>query len=538
MESAGRAAADLAQALAPRGAVGVLAGAGNNGGDAVVLARTLWARGRTVTLFADPRRPSPDPLLSGHRLPVRPLSVESLDGAPAMALWVDGLLGTGLRGAPRPPVADWIEALNRRSQADGGVPVLALDVPSGIDADTGAVPGAAVQAHVTAAFGAPKLGSLFHPARARGGRIVVLEIGFPPWEPGDARCALITEAGARAVFPHRGLVTHKNAVGRLLLLAGGPGMGGAAVLAARGALRAGVGMLRVLTDPVNRPLLNETVPEAVVLEPPKDPETLEGILRSVDAVVAGPGMGLDLTQTLGPAALLRNAIALVGALGEDGPVWLLDADALTLLAQGALPGWEGFRECLLTPHAGEMARLLAEETRGAPDGSALRKDGPVLREDGPVLREDGPAQRALFLAGQAADRWKGTVLFKGTPSVVLRPGGAGPRVSASGSSAFARAGMGDVLAGVAGVFLARGAGPADAASLALHLTGRASELAMSGEGDPDLPYRGGTTDTLLPSDVIDALAWARAELEPDAPLARGTGGERLASVTLELEPPR
>jgi hydroxyethylthiazole kinase-like uncharacterized protein yjeF len=522
MESAGRGAADLVQALVPEGPVVVLAGAGNNGGDAVVLARTLHLRGRDVRLLVDPRRPHPDPLLHGHDVPLAEVSTESIRAAEPAALWVDGLLGTGLSGPPRAPMSDWIEALNRRGhQPAVGWGILSLDTPSGIDADTGAVSGVAVQARATVAFGAPKLGCLFHPARAHVGRLFALEIGFPPWRDTDVQCRLITGSWVQGCLPRRPLRTHKNAVGRMLLLAGGPEMGGAALLSARGALRAGVGMLRVLTDGEHRGLLYEGVAEAVLPELPLKSKTLEELVAGVDTVVAGPGMGLDLSSSRSLASHLSRALEIAAGLGAEGPGWVLDADALTLLASGAFPLTPdpALVPILLTPHAGEMARLLP---------NAHRADSP------------------FETARACASRWGGTVVFKGTPSVVVSPDGAPDLVSASGSSAFARAGMGDVLAGVAGAFMARGAPPRDAAALALHLTGRASELAMEGVGggeDADhatgrrrdwAPYPGGPPDTLLPTDLIEALPRARREL--DGPLSLASGLP--PSVTLDLPAPR
>lgn len=504
MENAGRAGADLVEAWVPTGPVTVLAGVGNNGGDAVVLARTLFARGRTVRLFSDPRRPNPDPLLHGHPLVATPVSAEAIHAAGPTAIWVDGLLGTGLRGAPRDPVAGWITALNERVSTDrAGFGVLALDVASGIDADTGAVPGVAVRAQATAAFGAPKLGGLLHPARAQGGRIVALEIGFPPWGDADARCTVITESLARAALPRRALRTHKNAAGRMLLLAGGTTMAGAALFAARGAFRAGVGMLRVLTDPGHRAVLQEQVPEAVLPDLPT-PAELEKLLRSVDVVVAGPGMGLDLLASGSLGAQLAEAFRIARELGPEGPAWLFDADALTLLGRGELPEGPDPAQVpvLLTPHAGEMARLL------------------------PANGLD-----PFEVARACAARWGGTVLYKGTPSVVVTAGTHGEFVSASGSTAFARAGMGDVLAGVAGAFMARGASAPDSAALALHLTGRAAEFAMRGEGEG--AYRGGPPDTLLPSDLIEALPMARRELDG----VPAHGSVALASVFFDLSAP-
>jgi len=506
MESAGRAAADVAQAMVGEGGrVVIFAGAGNNGGDAVVLARTLHARGRQVLLLVDPRRSQDDVLLHGHPVPVATLPTTStatdsvevearireLVGDGARELLVDGLLGTGLEDAPREPVAGWIRALNALAgglteghEGRGGrrTPILALDLPSGVVADSGRVPGAVVKADLTVAFGAPKLGTLLHPGRRHAGRVVVVEIGFPPWQASDASGVLVTGRWARAVLPRRPHDTHKNAVGRLLLVCGGEAMGGAAVLAARAALRTGVGMLRVLCSPRHRDLFHDHLPEAI-LPDPTDADAVRDAVRSSDAVAAGPGMGLDPEGL--PARLLPGVMELLAESADLA--LLLDADALTLLGRGDLPslprGDAG--RCLLTPHLGELARILEE-------GTAF----------------DLPPQAAR----RAAERWGATCLLKGAPSVVATPGHAPVRISSSGGSAFARGGMGDVLTGVAGALLARGLPADDAAALALHLTGRAADHFL----------HGASGDALLPSDLVDELPGVLAEVEGwDAPDAGG-----------------
>ena len=497
MEDAGREAARLLERLFPRGEVVVLAGSGNNGGDGVVLARTLAARGRPVRLLVLGDRPEPDPLLHGWSLPVRPLGegVEpgevagDLSGAGVL---VDALLGTGIRGAPREPHARAIQALNR-----AGAPILALDIPSGVDADTGQVPGEAVRARVTVAFGAPKLGTMLFPGRERAGRLVAVEIGFPPWGPEPPEAALITPGWAAGRRPRRPLVTHKNTEGRLLILAGRSGMAGAAVLGAWGALRAGAGFVRVASAPENRVIIQSTVPEAVFLDA-TDTDALLEAARASDALAAGPGWGTGEEDGERLNRLLEEAAP---------PGILLDADALTLLGAGRLPAFAraGDRSRrLLTPHPGEMARL----------GES----------------EEGIRDAPLTAAREGARRWRAALLLKGTPSVVAPAGddegegaggkGSGPvMVSLTGSSDLARAGMGDVLTGVAGAFLARGAGALEAGSLALHYTGRAGALAGLGE-------------SLLPRDVAEHLPEALAEE------GNGSTDLDLPSLLLDLDPPR
>lgn len=468
MENAGRAAAMILQRLHPSGRVGVVAGSGNNGGDGLVLARSLTTWARQVELFLVGDRPEPDPLLRGWTLTTHADASDLTRRLAAFDIVVDALLGTGIRGAPREPQARAIQAMNQC-----GRPVVALDLPSGVDADTGRVPGEAVSAHVTVTFGAPKMGTLLHPGRERAGRLIAVEIGFPPWSeatgregelsPPAASALLITPGWAEARRPRRPPVTHKNAAGRLLLLAGSEDFGGAAVLAARAALKGGVGYVRVAAPAGLGHLIQSSVPEAVYVDA-SDAEALASAVRASDAVAAGPGLGTgaDARERLG--TVLRSR--------ETRPV-VLDADALNLLARGEAAGWDP-SHALLTPHPGEAGRLLD-------------------REAGAVAGDPVGAVREL------AERFGAAVLLKGIPSLVAPLHTEEPLlVSASGSSDLARAGMGDTLTGAAGAFLARGAPPVVAGGLALHFTGRAAALADAGEA-------------LLPSDVSAHLPQALAE---------------------------
>ncbi|MGE0160119.1 MAG: NAD(P)H-hydrate dehydratase [Gemmatimonadales bacterium] len=462
MESAGRAAAAVLDRLFPTGPVLGLVGAGNNGGDALVVLRTLLGAGREVrgVLVAD--RPAGEALLHGWPVPL----LRDADLGPgewrelfaSAAVVVDGVLGTGASGAPRERQARALTRMNESGRA-----VLALDVPSGIDASTGAVAGVAAKAAVTVAMGAPKLGSLLHPARALVGRLVAVDIGFPPPEEGDAGAWIATPAWARARVPRRPTDTHKKAVGSVLLVAGRLGMAGAAVLAARAAFRAGAGLVRVCSSPSNREILQSAVPEAIWVDA-SDADALGEAVAASDAVGAGPGLGTDDTA--------RSLLA--GVLAASPRGLILDADALNLAAAGAfdLRAAATDRRMLLTPHPGEMARLLTRE------GGAARVD-------------------AVGAARAAAARFGCAVLLKGAPSVVVEPTGPA-RVDSQSSSDLAVAGMGDALTGVAAALLAQGLDAADAGSLALYLSGRAARIAGRGAA-------------LVPSDVIRHLPEALAE---------------------------
>ncbi|MDH3423614.1 MAG: NAD(P)H-hydrate dehydratase [Gemmatimonadota bacterium] len=462
MENAGRAAAAILQRVYPEGRVLAVIGGGNNGGDALVLLRTLLAWGRDVRGIVVADRGAGDAILHGWPLHLTvDVDLDDVGWASEMvaaAVVVDGVLGTGVSGAPRDRQAGAIRRINASHR-----PVLAIDVPSGVDATTGAVPGEAVDADLTVAFGAPKLGTLLHPARAHAGRLVAAEIAFAPWEPGTTGAMITTPAWARASLPRRSSNTHKKAVGSLLVAAGGVGMAGAAILAARSAFRSGAGLVRVCSVPENRASIQAALPEAIYVDA-SDASAVEGALAESDAVAAGPGLG--------------TAIAAIDLLAMllDGPrrPTVLDADALNLAAAGAvdLAAVALRRPLLITPHPGEMARLM----------------GPS---------EADPATSARH----AAERFSCTVLLKGAPSLVASPEN-GLLVDTQGSSDLAVAGMGDALTGVCGSLLAQGLDPEKAAAVGLYCTGRAARLAGRGVA-------------LTPSDVIRWLPDAIRE-EGDA----------------------
>ncbi|MEO5510763.1 MAG: NAD(P)H-hydrate epimerase, partial [Longimicrobiales bacterium] len=283
MENTGRTAAQMLHRCYPRGRILGFAGVGNNGGDAIVMLRTLHSWGRDVTLITVDSGKSDLSLLNNHDIPVHELA--QLSHELTCDLVVDGLLGTGVRGAPREDVAAAIRMINGMHR-----PVISLDVPSGIDAASGAVPGDVVNATMTVTFGWPKLGMLLFPARAHCGRVVAVEIGFPA--AGDAPFAAeaITSGWAAARAPARSADAHKGNSGRLLVLAGQSGMAGAAAIAARAAVRSGTGLVRIASDAANRSILQLAIPEATFID--RAELTAEEV-KAASAIVAGPGMGID-----------------------------------------------------------------------------------------------------------------------------------------------------------------------------------------------------------------------------------------------------
>lgn len=458
MENAGRSAAAVLQRLHPSGRVVGLVGAGNNGGDALVLLRTLHAWGRDVRAVLVADRDEPEPLLHGWPVPwIADTDLDDEAWANELAaadVIVDGLLGTGVHGAPRERQAHAIRRLNHSEK-----PVLAIDVPSGVDATTGAVVGEAVRADVTVTFGAPKLGTLLSPARQLSGRVIAVEIAFSPWEADATAATISTPAWARSLLPDRPADTHKKAVGSVLVVAGGVGMAGAAILAARSAFHSGAGLVRVCSVSENRAAIQAALPEAIFVDA-SEGDALAAALEDSDAVAAGPGLG---------TAMAAVDVLTAVTTGPARPT-VLDADALNLAAAGAvdLARIAEHRPLLITPHPGEMARLVGS-SKGDRAGDA----------------------RA------AAEQFSCTVILKGAPSLVASPDGR-LLVDTQASSDLAVAGMGDTLTGVCGSLLAQGLEPATAGAVALYCSGRAAHLAGRGAA-------------LTPSDVVRWLPDALTE---------------------------
>jgi ADP-dependent NAD(P)H-hydrate dehydratase / NAD(P)H-hydrate epimerase len=447
MESAAATVAAVTARLFPRGRVIAAVGSGHNGGDALLAARDLCRAGHDAAWFSAAQRVPELEVLNNHGVPR--IVDEEIERELATAdVIIDGILGTGSRGAPRSDAAARIEAINR-----SGKPVVAVDLPSGVDATSGVVPGAAINAAVTVTFGAAKTGLLLHPARGRCGRLIVSDIGFPEFD-GVPDGQLITPEWAWRQLPRRTPNAHKGTSGRVLLLVGSIGMAGAAAISARAAVRAGAGLVRIASDSGNREILQVRVPEATFFD-----RAGELPFDGIHALVAGCGLGTDEAAR---AALERALEA------SAGLPTILDADALNLLARsaGQLQSLAQSRPLVLTPHVRELSRI---------SGWA---DADILRDP-------------IGHARNFAESTGAVVLLKGQPSVVAAPGEP-VFINSVGSSDMAAGGMGDQLSGIIGALLAARAAPRAAAALALFFGGRAADLARRGR-------------SLTPDDVSDHL---------------------------------
>ena len=432
----------------------VLCGPGNNGGDGLLLAAMAHQRGIDVdALLIDGEPRSEDARLAAQRARAAGLSLPAFEPAAldSGALLVDAMLGTGISGAPRPRYAAAISALNALQR-----PVLALDLPSGVNSDTGAVAGEAVRAAVTISFITAKRGLYTSQGPDCAGLRLLDDLEVP--EPAYAAAAglpLLDLQGELSSLPPLPQAAHKGHFGRCLLIGGDHGMGGAIILAAEAALRSGVGLLRVATRAEHLSALLARRPEAMALAVRGRPE-LETELAWADALVVGPGLG----QGPWGEQLLQAAL-------HAGKPLLLDADALNLLARN--PDWELPPNSVITPHPGEAARLLGQGT------ATLQGD--------------------RFAAAQSlAERSAAAVILKGNGSLVATGETLG--LCAAGNPGMASGGMGDVLSGVGGAMLAQGLAPGPAARLACTLHAEAGDRAAARQG-----RRG-----LLASDLMAPLA--------------------------------
>lgn len=497
MENAGAAVAREACLLCRRlglGAVHVVCGTGNNGGDGFVAARHLAAAGYRVTyeIAGDPIRVSGD--AATHLGLLRAMGAEIAPPSSPGSLYVDALLGTGSRGAPRGHVAEAIERING---ARG--PVLSVDIPSGVDTDTGAVPGPAIQALATVTFGFLKPGLVIYPGAARAGRVVVDPIGLD-WArlPFARSLSLYGRDDAAGALPRREPDAHKGAFGHVLVIGGSEGMAGAPTLTARAALRSGAGLV---TLAVPRSALRATIacPEAMcAILPERDgavtaeaADALEAALHRATVVCIGPG----LTTQTGVQEFVRSLVRRC-----PHPI-VADADALNALAGHDALCRERAAPMVLTPHPGECARLL---------------DTTV---------SDVQADR-LAAAREVSDQYGAAVVLKGAGTIIADPpqptaphstldrrqtesdgdGSSGTMGRASvlsvGNPGMATGGSGDVLTGIVGALIGQGLPLGDAARLAAFCHGRAGDLAMSEH----------TEHGLVAGDIIEMLPAVLKEL--------------------------
>lgn len=446
METAGTALAEAVASLSPQGPVRIVCGKGNNGGDGLVAARHLRRMGFDVEiaeLWSDGAPGDLDSWLAGS-------------GAV-----VDAIFGTGFSGAPRDPAATGIDAINRC-----GAPVIACDIASGIDASTGEIEGVAVEADLTVTFHGAKLGQRVAPGKWHTGELRVVAIGIPPGAPSEPVGGTIDPA-VLALAPRRGARSTKFSSGQVAIAGGSRGLTGAVRMSSLAAIRAGAGYATVAVPAELEPVFEAGEPEVMSVGCPGGdgclaPASAKAILRAFEraaAGVLGPGMGRDP----GSVELAREVVGAIAA-----PL-VIDADGLNAFAEHLVPVAAREAPTVLTPHAGELGRLLGRDS------------------------EEIGAHRLAY-AREAARAAGAVVVLKGDDTIVSD--GERVAVNAISAPALATAGSGDVLSGILAALLARGLEPFAAACAAVVAHARAGR---------DAAVRVGAAESVIASDVIDSI---------------------------------
>lgn len=468
MENAGRQVAAALESLysdLDERHVAIICGKGSNGGDGFVVARTLQQRGVAVSVFlvgqvAEVRGDARTNLqiLGRIGLPLVEIADEGqwelhVSEISASDLIVDALFGTGLRTALSGIYETIVADVNEL-----GTPVVSIDLPSGMSADTADLIGDAIEASVTVTLGAPKLPLVLPPAERQAGEVVIADIGIPP-EVIDGLdgpwVELMTRESMRAIVTPRAHDSHKGDFGRVLIVAGSRGKTGAAALAGTGALRSGAGLLTIATPLSCQPIVAAHAAEWMTIglvettEGTVRPEAIDGLLaHPIDVIALGPGLGRgDAVTTFVRGLVEKSELPLV-----------LDADALNAFAGEAdgLVGREG-RDIIITPHPGEMARLVGCTVE---DVQADRMG---------IVRDFASAHRVY-------------VVLKGYRTLVASPSGR-VFVNPTGSPGMATGGTGDVLTGMVAAWLAQLLDAEAACRAAVYLHGAAGELADADEGE-------------------------------------------------------
>lgn len=473
MEAAGRAVAEVVAELAPEGAVRVVCGKGNNGGDGFVAARLLREMGFEVEvlLLWPGEELRGDAAVNFERVGGELVEGDLTGRLADSGAIVDAIFGTGFEGAPREPAAGAIRAIN-----GVGVPVVACDIASGVDASSGEVAGEAVEADVSVSFHAAKLGQRVAPGKGCTGELRIVPIGIPPGAPGEAVAGEI-DAAVLALAPRRGPRSTKFSSGQVAIAGGSRGLTGAVRMTSMAAIRAGAGYATVAVPADLEMVFELAQPEVMSVGCPGGdgclvPASEKTVLRTFEraaAGVLGPGLGKDP----GSFELARTAAGKI-----EAPL-LIDADGLNAFAERLGELRARTAATMLTPHAGELGRLLGRDSA------------------------EVEAHR-IACAREAAEAAGAVVVLKGDDTIVTD--GNRLAVNALSAPALATAGSGDVLSGVTAAFLARGLDPFAAACAAVVAHARAGL---------DAAARVGAAESVIATDVIDSIP---AGIRPDGPV--------------------
>lgn len=462
--------------------IGIICGKGNNGGDGLALARRLSIRGVAVRVALLSSFAAVKGEAKVNLSILRKTDVELVQNASSRSLadiiaWsdvlVDAMLGVGLSSPLKGTYAQAVDMINA-----SGNPVVAVDIPTGIDADTGAVLGAAVKADLTVTMALLKRGLVLYPGAAYAGAVRIADIGIPREviEKEKASMSLLDRGAVRGVISTRVLDAHKGDFGHLMVVAGSPGKAGAAVMAAAGALRAGAGLVSVATPNNLVPIIQSRIAEAMCVPSAESREGTLGVgseeellkaMRKMSACAIGPGLSTHYETVQAVRSLIQRLTI---------PA-VIDADGLNALV--------GFTDILkrvkasviLTPHPGEMGRLLG-------------------------ISSDEVQKDRITIASGFALKHNVTLVLKGAATLVATPQG-WVFVNSTGNPGMATGGTGDALTGMIGGFLAQGYGASQAACLGVYLHGLAGDLAAKEKGET----------SMLAGDLIEKIPEAIKEIK-------------------------
>ena len=487
MERAGLAVAIKIRELFDKKRVIVLSGCGNNGADGIVIARNLnnWGWNVKVFLMASEDALGPDCRMqygiagkSGVPVEFRAtLTAKELHGA----VVVDALLGTGINKPVSFPLSDVIALLNKSD-----VRVISVDIPSGISSDDGQVKGEAVLADYTVTFGLPKRGHLLYPGAEHTGQLFIEDIGFPQelLHSETLKTQTIEPAEASFLLPERKSCSFKGDYGHVLLVAGSKGKTGAALMTAKACLRSGAGMITIGVPETLMNVFQERVTEEMILPLPDNgqgilsedasADILDFLNEKADVLAIGPGISSYPCIT----KLLRNLL-----ISVTTPM-VLDADAINSISGHTDVLSKAKAPVILTPHTGEMARLL---------GKGLAKDKGMTANELNELKNTIELDR-ISAAVSFSKKTATYLILKGVPTLVSEPEGR-VFINTTGNPGMATAGSGDVLTGIVAAFLAQGMNPSDASILGVFLHGLAGDIAATEKG----------MHSLIATDIIEKL---------------------------------
>jgi len=491
MENAGRAVAEETRQIlepAKQKQFLVLVGPGNNGGDGLVTARYLHDWGAQVSVYLCRPRPEGDANLEL----VRQRNMSCIDAAQDKDLSqfsellasadcvIDALFGTGKARPIQGIFAQVLDRVNQSKKKNPALVIIAIDLPSGLDADTGKVDPVCPFADYTVTLALPKMGLFLFPGAERVGKLSIADIGIPAELAEDIAIELISDEWAGTVLPRRPLDANKGTFGRVLAVAGSINYIGAAYLACNGALRAGAGLVTLATPSSLQPILAAKLTETTYLPLPEDDigiisrdaaQTISQNLKSYDVLLLGCGLGQSQSVSeFVPSLLFQKKL----------PPLVLDADGLNILAK--IPGWwqKLTGDAILTPHPGELARL------SGLDIAEIQSD-------------------RVGIARKCAQEWQKIIVLKGAFTVIASPNGV-CRISPFANPGLASGGTGDVLTGAIAGFLAQGLSLFDAAALGVYLHGKAGEVVKNTLGDTGM----------LASDLLPVLPLVIKQLRETA----------------------